>query len=846
MGKRLQSKLEPSRKRPSSVPPNPDALALSGRGSEQAVFRRWFPSAKALAIYGPPLSGKSTFVRALLPGPKVLWLNCDSLGAEALKLKCATLLRAATKKRAAPARVKPSVAAIVFDQADGELDALAVWLMDYLACEGALPVVIISREGLSVPRIRKLRVGPLATIEASLELFHASLLQLEAMDLHYSARRTQPEDYRQAVALAEGYPMSILAVARQVLTSAPHAVVEWMRNAHDLELRLWHQEQTARSVLDRVWSGLSGEAQNFLQSFSVFPGPFPASLAAALGDVNVALQLQTAQLLESAPNHLLIARPLRLYARQTLERDSARVGTVAKVLEFLRAELGAPILTLAYGDVGGVGAEDLWALGVGARALGNETLGAQLLLFACKTLLHGSHLPTLESRLTQEMQRFQASQPLLHLCRGTARLFVGDGAGAEADFREAALSVDRIIRIQGLSRLAVVLGLGGKVKDAERFIQKAERATGFADPPELKGLVAKDWANVLVDTRDPSAAVYLDRARSYFIAAESHRERAFVDLLDATRACDAGQHELACVSAAAATSVFVQVGDERSAARAQVVLAVSMLDVGKYAQAQAALQRSSATYRTLGDVRSLGQVALYCSQIALEQGDEQAALLHASQALTGLRDAGSPAEQAHAYAWAAAAYACVGDSKTARDLLRNAESITRNMAGTPVQNAVAWIAWSLLDPLPEQSAAPSQSLDTEEVRSAKRVATTVVSKRARRAPVEDLVLSRSTDGTRIAIGSHALDLSQFPVLRLLLGALFNARLETRHQFVQSDTLIREIWQNESIVRSAAKNRLYVAVRRLRSLGLEDVIEGSDMGYRIAPAVQCRTMANGDS
>jgi hypothetical protein len=70
---------------------------------------------------------------------------------------------------------------------------------------------------------------------------------------------------------------------------------------------------------------------------------------------------------------------------------------------------------------------------------------------------------------------------------------------------------------------------------------------------------------------------------------------------------------------------------------------------------------------------------------------------------------------------------------------------------------------------------------------------------------------------------------------LILLALLEAR--DRSQVLDVWTLLERGWPGEECVPEAGQNRVYVALTRLRSLGLRDAIEHHDGGYRLRPSAR---------
>jgi hypothetical protein len=77
------------------------------------------------------------------------------------------------------------------------------------------------------------------------------------------------------------------------------------------------------------------------------------------------------------------------------------------------------------------------------------------------------------------------------------------------------------------------------------------------------------------------------------------------------------------------------------------------------------------------------------------------------------------------------------------------------------------------------------------------------------------------------------------VLWRLLLELCEARLRAPGQPTTADALIAAGWPGQSVLPTAAQNRLHVAVNALRKLGLRQLIVTRDDGYLLTPSVRVR-------
>lgn len=84
-------------------------------------------------------------------------------------------------------------------------------------------------------------------------------------------------------------------------------------------------------------------------------------------------------------------------------------------------------------------------------------------------------------------------------------------------------------------------------------------------------------------------------------------------------------------------------------------------------------------------------------------------------------------------------------------------------------------------------------------------------------------------GTAVECGRHKL-------LRRLLLALANARLHRAGEPVSWPTLVAAGWPDERILPRAARNRIHVALSRLRRLGVGPWLENVADGWQLSPAL----------
>jgi hypothetical protein len=86
-------------------------------------------------------------------------------------------------------------------------------------------------------------------------------------------------------------------------------------------------------------------------------------------------------------------------------------------------------------------------------------------------------------------------------------------------------------------------------------------------------------------------------------------------------------------------------------------------------------------------------------------------------------------------------------------------------------------------------------------------------------------------GRRVALGSR-------PVQARLLAVLVESHASEHCGGLDTDTLIERVWPGEQMLQDSARNRLYVAISKLRKAGLEPFLGRDHQGrYRLAEDLQ---------
>jgi tetratricopeptide (TPR) repeat protein len=120
-----------------------------------------------------------------------------------------------------------------------------------------------------------------------------------------------------------------------------------------------------------------------------------------------------------------------------------------------------------------------------------------------------------------------------------------------------------------------------------------------------------------------------------------------------------------------------------------------------------------------------------------------------------------------------------------------------------------------------------------------RVARLAETARSRRASERGPVLALSRKGERVVLREIELDFSRRGPLKRVLLALVSAHARAPGSALSAAEVQAAGWPGERMLAESAAARVYMAIRRLRGLGLDALILTSDEGYSIDPRAQVR-------
>jgi predicted ATPase len=500
---------------------------------------------------------------------------------------------------------------------------------------------------------------------------------------------------------------------------------------------------------------------------------------------------------------------------------------------------------------------------------------------------------------TQRMNRLLAALPMaeageISLLRartvhtlGLADIVAGRRPESVRHFKEA-LALAEEARAPGVAafaatKAALILGLTGSVDESVAFSVRAESFANEAKDPHLIGLVAKDRGMVLSESGANAAAIEsFYAALAGFRAAGDAREEGFTLAAIGARYLDDGALAEAKRHITRALTRLETIGDQRTQGWSHLLLAIAALEETHAGEAQVHGEQALACVRAVGDRLTEGLVLSMLGNVAAEAGKLAEAMERYGQAAQLLEAASDERNAAIALgAWSAVA-AAAGEMAEAKRLLAraNAFAAARGRPGDLV--AIELFAVVVRCREAEDAAARG---DTQAAESTMRKATELVAtvsgaesrvhksdevrfalRAARRALVEatprvQAMLSPSGDqdkpgGSQGTTGSApfvvAEDGTWFrlpsgkvtklrgkPVAGRLLRLLVDRALSAPGAPVPAVALIAAGWPGEKILPAAAQNRLYVAMTRLRRLGLGELLRNEGDGYFLSPSVPIR-------
>lgn len=797
----------------SSIPVEPTALI--GRQREVDAVAQALKHKPVVTLWGPPGIGKTRVALHIAHGWAGTAWFCDlSAARDEVDLAAAISRSVVSAAGSTPGpdklqwRLKEAGSALlVLDNAEQIIDAVAGWLRHLDAPE--LHVVVTSRERLRLRCEHAIELGPLSVDEAAVELF---VDRARAARLDYAPDDEETGKIRQLVAALDGIPLAI------ELAAARHDVLGVDRLLTRLDERLdllshgargdTDRQATLRGAIDWSWQLLSKPQQHALACLSLPRGSFTADTAEAVVGSGDALQLlgelrDRSLVYAPAPGRMALYESVRAFAAERLADEDVhrRYATY-----FLDARDGEE-LPCDGGERDNLLAVLEWALASEQHA---EAVRAAIALGPVLTACGPADYHV---RLLDRVIDVVGSDPQLLRERGCARQTVGDLAGAEHDLLEALdAGVERPLYAQLRKDLGVVHHQRRAV-DQARMCYEAALAV-YAELGDKRG-----EANTIGN-----------------LGALEH---------------DTGRFEQAELLYRRALELLARVGDRRLEGIFLTNLGILEQEQGLGERARARYIRALELLREASDRRfeaiALGNLAM------LEHSSGKLKKAHAlhSSALELLHDVGEVRSEALCRARLGAVMAELGDVESAEQQLDKAEAmvVSRDELTWRVvslHRSFVEVARGQLDEAArrvERARAPSDGTSDGQP-GAPRLAD--VSDDARM--VLHILAHRLATGTGPAMtiandakwfqppGGARQDLARYAAARKILQRLAQHRTDSAGVGLALDSLFEAGWPGVTIAQESASNRVYVALAKLRKMGLKQLLLRNEEGYFLDPDV----------
>jgi tetratricopeptide (TPR) repeat protein len=400
-----------------------------------------------------------------------------------------------------------------------------------------------------------------------------------------------------------------------------------------------------------------------------------------------------------------------------------------------------------------------------------------------------------------------------------ARWAVNSSQIADArDAAERAIALvqgdDRALEARALLVLTIADSLAGR--PALRSARRAVLLASELPDRELEVASLAVLGGVLVERGIlDEAKTVLQRAIELARAIGAHQQECRASIHLALTELDRGHALQAGVAVARANEIADALGERATRGMARGIQGVLHLVRGHTSAASRALSESEILLEEVGNRYTRGIiVGFQAAAEALSGRPHEAAVIYET-ARTTLGDGGPDVFVARTLAVIERVIAFAGDrlpsSAMAAELERISPSTDPPPASTTLRIALRWAR-----ALASAGHAP-EHVPVSEARSG-------------------LVVGPAAAWFRVE-GGHPVRLRARPTLKRLLLRLVEERVAAPGSTVANDELIGAVWPSDArLPRALLRNRLYVAIRKLRTLGLGELVVRGEDGYRLRAEV----------
>lgn len=754
---------------------------LFGRHDHRAMARELMSRpVRLLSLWGPPGVGKTRLARELADDvdPSVFVPLDDTADIEGLD----ATIRPMLAQRSRGWLILDNIEHLLDDEVAGPsvLERIEHWLD---TTPSTVSFLVTSRRRLRLADEHPVPVDPLDP-DSSRALF-TSLVRRQRPDFDPEAEDAEVLD--RLIAQLDGLPLAIeLAAARWELLGT-RGLLERMSAPLDVLARgasADPRHRTLRQAISGSWRLLAPTERRALQAMATFGGQFTATDAEALvGDraLESLEALRDSALIQiPSPGRFEVLSSIRAFAREETEPDDAR-ELAEKHAAWLFERFPPGVERYPDGS---------WTSDLACAATHLVSCADPRMDHAVELLIQsapGRYLSLVDKAIAER------DSALLRVVRGQALRFAGRPEDARADI-QAALQMP-----SSLSTRAKACLMSGALHHGVGDLDPA------ADAFSLARTHARDAGNRRVEAMATGNLALVASERNAF----EHADECYGESLQAVRS----------------------VGDRRLEATVLYNRALLLSRLGELDAAIPSLRSALELAMDADALRLAPLCAMVLGVILLERGrlDEgretlEQAWHHASRSPNTIL-------RARVRAFQAVSLALHKDTADARRLFADAERMVAPLESKTANLRISWF-WAVIDACEGRHEDAERRLreSTDKGRDHYVVARIV---RAA-SPAARQGMEVGPDWFRLP-GAERVDLGRHRSLGRMLRALVSVR-DGPEGTIDVDGLFEAGWPGEQIAADSARNRVHVNLAKLRTLGLRDVIQRADGGYRLDPAL----------
>lgn len=845
--------------------PRPELLTpFVGRESDLERIGAMFQSKHLVTLWGPAGIGKTRLAIEYASRARCAFSFVDLANARTLGTVCETIARTldvalpdGRESDQAPIRLGRVLAArgpllLVLDNFERIVHLAVETVCRWLVEAPEVRILVSSRERLRLRGEGVLELGPLSLpVDADLaasEAVQLFLLKARAEDDSFELTNDNMPRIVELVQKLEGIPLAIeLAAVRLPLLGVDGLISRLGKRLDVLASGFRDAEPrqaTLRAALEWSWDVLTEEDQRALVECSLFPGAFSLpSAEAVLSDEDVLRRLDS--LREKSLLRVLGTGKLgffecvrELASERHASIDPERRAEARHTVHFLALASARspedPLEPELRDNVVAALKRELDRLEQGADVAAERAVRA--LLAIEPSLARRGPADLLLELLERTMSMVPKLPPDMSALLLAAWGRVAQARGQTEKARESFEQGIRLAEGAGLYAIqaAIVMDLG-VLNHEQRELSRARECYDLAmshlaggKDRRAEGRLQANLGALLHDLRQYDAARERYRkALRVLNDAGVVRLQGIVEVNVGVLEQEQGDLDTALVHYETGLRLLERAGDQRLEAIALGNLGTLQHERGQLESARSYHERAFLALQTIGDTRSGTLARCRLAMVLAAMNDVIGSRGLLAEAELAVASTGDVLATAFVdLAWGAPELSAVEalegrDSPEARALLQRVQKRMERARQSSVTGGASAAELS------------------DDVRIGLRILDASVARLsgggARALLVDALVIASNAERYRPPAGGWE-DLRQHQVLRRILSALVEQHDAHRGVCLSLEAIQRAAWPGERIRGDAAANRIYVAVSKLRSRGLRDILRSQDGGYVLDPGL----------